>query len=1746
MSLPHPPLTTLLDVVRHRASADSGYADAPAFSYLDDGEHVSGALDYAGLDAAARTLAARLQRHTRPGDRVLLVYPPCLDYVVAFYACVYAGVIAVPTVSPSNARTLPRLRLMAADAAPTLALTRAELLARLPAMRGGEGGDDPLLRLRWIASDDGDDSATAEDWTPPPTQAADIVFLQYTSGSTGAPKGVMVSHANLLANAELSRQAYRIAERDVFVSWLPPHHDFGLIGAIVIPVWVGGHCVQFPPATFLMRPYRWLRLIDRYRARITGAPNFAYQLCVERVSEAEKAALDLSSLAVTVNGAERIRAGTLQCFAAAFAGCGLAPHSMTPSYGMAESVLMASANLATPAGATPRTRRLDAAALAEGRAEPAEGETGAEVVLTGAACTVDHRVAIVDPASGAELAAGRVGEIWLQGASVAQGYWGRPEESEQTFRAVLAGRDGRWLRTGDLGFLDADGLYVTGRSKEVMIFNGRNVYPQDVEIGIEALDAAFRSDGCAAFAVEDGEHAGLVIVQELERRRQPRLDGLVARIRAELAERHELADLAAVLLVRAGQVPRTSSGKIQRGRCRELFAAGALEPVWAWRRADRPADAGQAPRKPATPTERTLLAAWQAAFGRDDLSVHDDFFRLGGHSLLAVQLVGRLREAFGFELPLGTLFAAPTVAGLAQAIDAAQGGAMPALPPIVHGEHGARLPLCHAQQRFWFLDQYQPNNPFYAIPLALTLAGAVDAAALQRALDALVARHAPLRTVFQADGGQPQQVVLPNLTIPLRVVELGQLADPARAAEAEIAAEAQRGFDLAAGPLLRATLLRQAADRQVLLLTLHHIVYDGGSTGPLLDELAALYAAARDGRPAGLAPLAIDYADYVQWEAQHLRGDWLDQRLAWWREALAGAPTLLALPTDRPRQADPDQAGAAWPDRLPRALVERLAALGRDRGATLFMVLTAAMAALLHRLGGQDDFCLGILSANRPAGTERLIGNFVNVVPLRARLGGATAFPALLADTARGLLEHYERQLPFELILEHAAPQRDRSHTPYLQVVLNFHSELAQPPQWQDEQALRVAGRHPASVRHAAFDLKLEIHDGGGDGRSGDGLALSYEYATALFDAATIERLAGHFRTLLEAIAADPHATVGALPLLDAAERSRMLDGWNDNAAARPSCCIHELFEAQAARSPEAIAVACGARQLSYAALNARANQLAHHLRGLGVRPDSLVALCVERSLDLAVGILGILKAGAAYVPLDPDYPAQRLAWMLADTAAPVLLTQAALAERLPPHPRTLCLDRDWDEIARQSTDNPASLTTPQHLAYCIYTSGSTGTPKGAINTHAGFVNLALWYAGHDAERVLLASSPSFDLTQKNLLGTWLAGGTLIVPPGATADADAFRQALAEQRPTRINCAPSAFRAFVAGQPLPASLRSVMLGGEPIDAALAELLASNDVTLVNSYGPTECADVAICHAQLPSDGAVAPPLGKPLPNVRIYVLDAEQNPVPVGVAGEIHIAGLGVARGYLNRPGLTAERFVPDPFGAPGSRMYRTGDLGRYQADGTLLFLGRIDHQVKLRGLRIELGEIEGALLRCERVREAAVLLREDGGEPQLVGYVAGDATPAELRAHLLAELPAYMVPSAWVRLDALPLNPNGKTDRKALPAPDGCGVATAEYVAASTPTEIALAQIWAEVLQRPRVGIHDDFFALGGHSLLAMQVVARVRAQFAGVAASAPVRLFFEAPTIAQLAARLDAQAAKPAAPAIPKLARRNSVPVA
>ncbi|THB85435.1 amino acid adenylation domain-containing protein [Pantoea allii] len=1718
--------TTLVELLQYRAGNLSGFAKKSAFTYLNDGENISGSLDYEQLDKKARNVAAHLQEVTNRGDRVLLVYPPSLDYIVSFLGCVYAGVIAVPAVPPANIRTRPRLLAIAKDASPSMALGPTATVERMKSLENNS--NDILSQLKWLATDNLEDAC--EKWIDPKVKAEDIVFLQYTSGSTGTPKGVMVSHKNLLSNVALSKEVYDINDEDVFVSWLPPHHDFGLIGGIVFPLYVGCHCVQFPPAIFFSKPYRWLKILSNYGAKMTGAPNFAYELCVKKITEEQKSSLDLSSLEVTVNGAERIRCETLQRFSVAFENCGFKAESFTPAYGLAESTLFVAAETKRIKGELPKVINFHKGALSVNSIiQVYDDSDSISLVSNGPASYGQHHIKIVDPQTMLQLEQGEVGEILVHSPSVAKGYWNRPEESMRTFEVKVIGDIKPYLRTGDLGFIYKDSLFIAGRIKELMIFNGKNFYPQDIESTIESLDPAFRVNGCAVFALEKDVETQLVIVQEIESRKMAKTESLVSLIRSELAEKHELYSLHAIVLVKTGQLPRTSSGKIQRVLCSELYTSNLFSNLWVWKNEDFTSFTREKKYfAPVDNVEQIICDIWQEVLLMGEIGRYDNFFELGGHSLLATQVLTRLRTAFNIDIPLRTLFESPSLHDLAQRIEALQQDCFSVTLPIERADRLQALPLSFAQQRLWFLDQLENSSALYNIPAVVQLTGKLSLKALRAAFNIIIRRHEALRTTFPATGNTPLQTIAAHVDLAIPVVDLSDLPLAERQLQVSLQAqnESQQPFDLATGPLIRARILRLAHDSHIVLLTLHHIVSDGWSMGVLIKELAALYTAYLEGKPASLPELTIQYADYAQWQRQLLNGKELQRQSDYWRKQLADIPVLLNLPTDHPRPLVQRHRGASVKFIIPASSVQGLRALGQQYQGTLFMTLAAALSILLSRYAGQDDICIGTPIANRQrVEIEPLIGFFVNTLVLRSRVDHSLAFSELLEQVRNTTLEAYAHQdLPFEQIVEMLNPARHTSHAPLFQVMLAMQNTTAE--------ALELPGLMLESIASenvmAKFDLLLNLAE------VGDHLVVQLDYNIDLFEPATINRLAEHFTTLLAAIVANPAGRISNLPMLGAIELGQLRE-WNNTAAEYSQHCIHQQFETQAESTPENVALVFEEKQLSYGELNRRANQLAHYLRGQGVGPGALVGIFAERSLDMIIAVLGILKAGGAYLPLDPSYPSTRIAFMLEDARPVLVLTQDHLQPALAVHEAstaTFCLDSQWGTLNPGHINNPIHNATPESLAYVIYTSGSTGKPKGVCIPHKSVVNLkdALLdriynpIGGAQGKRVGLNASISFDASVKQWL-LLLAGASLyLIPEQLRTDAHRMVTAVAGWELDVLDCTPSQLPLLLdtRGGGFP---RAYLIGGEAIDQQLWDRIRQHkQQRFYNVYGPTEATvDSLICdiHASGPS-----PILGLPIDNVQVHLLDAALNQVPVGVTGEIYIGGKGVAQGYLNQPELTAERFIPDPFSEiPGARLYRSGDLGRRMTDGKIVYLGRIDNQVKIRGFRIELGEIEAAISTLVGVKDCVVSVKETpSGDKQLVAYVIADGVHAlpsgeEFRIQLLRSLPSYMVPVHFVRLEEWPLTSNGKVDRQAL---SDINVLNNEkdHVAPATKTETILAGIWQEVLGLEGIGRYDNFFELGGHSLLTMKVAARLRDFFY---VDIPLQTLFNNPLLIALAQELD-----------------------
>ncbi len=1114
-----------------------------------------------------------------------------------------------------------------------------------------------------------------------------------------------------------------------------------------------------------------------------------------------------------------------------------------------------------------------------------------------------------------------------------------------------------------------------------------------------------------------------------------------------------------------------------------------------------------------TPTEELLVDIWSQVLGVERVGIYDDFFDLGGHSLLATQVVSRIRETFQVEMPLRHLFETRTVAGLAESLDLSRRDDKSLqLAPIRPVLRDGDLPLSFAQQRLWFIDQLDPGNPVYNFPVAVRLKGSLNLSALAQSLNEIVRRHEALRTTFSTVDGQPIQVIASRLTIGLPIIDLRELSEVAREKEVQrlVVEEARRPFDLAKGPLLRASVLRLAEDEQVGLLTMHHIVSDGWSAGILIHEMATLYQSYSSESPSPLPELPIQYADFAYWQREWLQGAVLQRQLDYWKEQLDGAPPLLELPEDHPRPAVQTFRGGHQSLLLPKAVGNALSALSRDEATTLFMTLLAAFKVLLHCYTRQDDLVVGTPVANRNRlEIEGLIGFFVNALVLRTDLSGNPSFRELVRRVRKVCVDAYAHQdLPFERLVEELHIERDLSRNPLFQVMFvlqNVPMRAVELPGLSLNPVIAEGG-----TTH--FDLTLHIVD------SEQGLLATVAYNTDLFDADTITRMLGHFQTLLESIVKDPDQHLSDLSLLTDAERRQVLVGRSDILHDYvPGPGIAELFEAQVERTPDAIALVFEDQHLTYRELNARANCLAHSLRKLNVGPEVAVGVCLERSSEAVVSLLAVLKAGGVYLPLDPAYPKQRIEFMLHDANASVLLTEKRQIQKLPDNSaRVICLDSDAESIRRESAENPTSSVEPENLAYIIYTSGSTGQPKGVLVSHGSIAehcrDAEEYYELKPTDRVLQLASMSFDLSLEQILPTLIVGARLVVVKELWR-AEEFHSKAAELGLTVVDLPTGYWQELVqeweaAPKPvLNSRYRLFLVGG---DTMLPEVLllwqrtALSSVRLINAYGPTEATITATAFEAASRGGANARlhrvPIGRPLANREIYILDGHCNPVPIGVPGELHIGGRSLARGYMNRPDLTADKFIPNPFSnLAGARMYKTGDLARHLPDGTIEYLGRTDHQVKIRGFRIELGEIEAALAQHTSVRQAIVSAHQDGrGEKRLVAYIVGDPehplTADDLRNFLKNKVPEYMVPSVFMLLESLPTMPNGKVDRGALPKPDQTRPEMGKtYVAPRDDLERQLTGLWEEVLSVRPIGVTDNFFELGGHSLLAVRLFALI-----------------------------------------------------
>ncbi|RYZ37357.1 MAG: amino acid adenylation domain-containing protein, partial [Myxococcaceae bacterium] len=1510
-----------------------------------------------------------------------------------------------------------------------------------------------------------------------------LAYVLYTSGSTGMPKGVAVQHRSVLhLHQALSRDIYVQPQRGLRVSVNAPLFFDGSIKQVI--QLLSGYCLCVVPGDTRKDPEAMLTWLETQRIDALDCTPSLLKLLLN-AGLLERAHVP----ALILIGGEALDAVTWQ-------------------------------RLST----TKRTRAFNVYGPTETTVNATTWSIqDASQVLPVIGRPLDNVRAYILDERQRLVPFGMQGELCLSGQGVTRGYLGRPDLTAERFvsdpfstepgaRLYRTGDKARWREDGTLDFIGRLDFQVKLRGYRI-------------ELG--EIEATLRS------------HPGLRDAVVLLREDVPGDARLVAYVAPEMdtpplrehLRKHLPEYMVPAAVMALPVLPLTPNGKVDR-KALPVPEASQL-PTHAY-------------VAPETPTEVALAALWSEVLHVPAVGRHDNFFELGGHSLLATQVVSRIRSTLGVELPLGDLFRAPTVAELAERLAHAARSKTPAL---TRADRTSAPPLSFAQQRLWFIDQLEPGTTLYNMPLPLRLTGAVDEGALRKSLDALMARHEVLRTVFRVEAGQPVQHIHAEASVPFESVDLTGIAD-ATERQAEAArrgsAEFRRPFNLEQGPVIRALLLKLGAEDHVLVLHVHHIVSDGWSLGVIVREMTTLYEAFRQGQTPSLPELPVQYADYALWQRGWLQGEALDSQLGWWKQQLSGAPHVLDLPTDKPRPAVISGRGDAVPVHLPRVLSEKVEALAQKEGATPFMVLLAAFQTVLHRYSAQDDVLVGSPIANRHhAETEGLIGFFVNTLVLRGSFSARPSFRQLVAQVRTTTLGAYEHQdLPFERLVESLQATRDLSRTPLFQVMFALQNaprtELVLP-------GLALQAADIGARGLSQFELSLDL------GRATEGFVGRIDYATDLFERSTVERLIQHLRVLLEAVLERPDAPLADLSFVGTEERQRLLGDLSGTVADfdREST-LHGRIEAQVARTPNADAVEFEGTTLSFRQLDARANQLARHLRSLGVGAEVTVGLCLERSVESIVALLAVLKAGGAFVPLDPKAPAARRSFILEDSRASVLLTTQALADEWTPEVGTVvCLDGEQKPWKVLSAEALASSVRPENLAYVLYTSGSTGMPKGVAVLHRSVLHLHqamsrdIYVQPQRGLRVSLNAPLFFDASMEQLIQLVDGYCLCIVPEGTRKDPEAMIAWLETQRIDSLDCTPSQLKLLLdAGllerEHVPALL---IIGGEALDEVTWRRLSTTKRTRAfNVYGPTETTVNATAWA-LQDAAQVLPVIGRPLDNVRAYILDEQQHLVPFGMQGELCLAGEGLARGYLGRPDLTAERFVPHPFSTePGARLYRTGDKARWREDGTLDFMGRLDFQVKLRGYRIELGEIEATLRSYPGLRDAVVLVREDvPGNARLIAYVAPEVETAPLREHLRKHLPEYMVPAVLVALPVLPLTPNGKVDRKALPVPEASQLGANTYVAPETPTEVALAALWSEVLRVPSVGRHDNFFELGGHSLLATQVVSRIRSTL-GV--ELPLGDLFRAPTVAGLAERL-AHAGRSKTPALTRADRTSAPPL-
>ncbi|WP_353572344.1 amino acid adenylation domain-containing protein [Candidatus Albibeggiatoa sp. nov. BB20] len=1801
---------TLIDLLQLRAEQQ---AEKRAYTFMIDGKVEGKTFTYAELDLQARAIAAQLQQYYAHGERALLLYPQGLEFLAAFFGCLYAGVIAIPVPPPEASRlkrTLPRLQAIAKDAQAKFTLTTESILALVNQHRQ----QIPEFKaMHWLTTEN-IQTDLALDWQRPIVQADDLAYLQYTSGSTSTPKGVMISHSNLLHHGYYLKQACSYTSESKTVTWMPYFHDYGLVEGMFVPIFNSTPCYLMSPFSFLKQPFQWLKNISSYNATHTQAPNFAYELCLKRISEQQKSELDLSSWQAAGNAAEPINPKVLKAFYESFKQCGFRWEAFCPAYGLAENTLLATFS------AIQKQPMLQAFnnKLETKEVLSVDAMDNQATIITGCGQPIGKTyILIVDPETFMICQSNQVGEIWISDPSVAQGYWQNEQATKETFQAYTSDtNEGPFLRTGDLGFLYENELFITGRLKDLIIINGVNYYPQDIEWSIEQSHDLIRNSQSAAFSIVIDNEEQLVILAELEKKSGD-TQAIIQAIRKAVFEYYELQPHAIVLL-KKGSVLKTSSGKIQRNACKKAFLNNELGEIVRDLLSDSTSNMFVAPQ---SANEIQIAQIWADVLHIpfEQISIQDSFFKYGGQSLLAVEIINQINQYFNISLTAYSLFEYTTIEKLAAHINPL---AKQQYIAITHTEQ-KHYPVSYMQQQIWLACNQAPDIAIYNEPLFIHFDTQIDTQILEKSIQFIVQRHTILHSVFKVKQGTPIQKLKEHKQCSLQIVDLQHL--PANDKETEYQNLAHilisKPFDLEKDILLRAILFQFDTEKNTLVFVAHHLVVDGLSIyQTFLQELHTCYQSFIDNKQPNLPKLSIQYSDYAHWQRQIPIPT---AQMDYWQQKLTNIEALQ-LPTDFPYPAKNTYQGATHSFNLSKDIVAKLKKVAQEQDTTVFMNLLAVFYILLYRYTGQNDIVVStvINQRNRPE-LEHLIGLFLNTLMLRTVFKDEFSFLELLQETRKVALEAYTHQdAPFTEILQNLRTTQNINAKNLFQVAFVLEPAVTDIDKHWSCSLLDV------HTNAAKFDLTLQFED------KKDVLVGRFEYRTDLFKAKTIERMAGHFQTLLDAALNQPNLAIAELSLLTEAEQ-KQFQIWNNTQADFPQDkCIHQLFEAQVERVPNNIALVFGQQQLTYSELNQRANQLAHHLISLGVQPETLVGICINRSLEMVIGLLAILKAGGAYVPLDYNYPEERINFMINDAKIKVLLAQKnALSKLSVPENITVLTVEEWDWLDKLSSENPKTNVTPHNLAYVIYTSGSTGQPKGVLLEHKGACNLSSaqikLFKLSSEDTILQFSSLSFDAATWDVIMALMSGAHLYIPAhNEILVGKSLANALLIGKVSVVTLPPSVLNTLLFEHMESSKyLRAFIVVGEKSSIDLINSWSKREFCIINAYGPTEstiCTTSTHCLTNL--DDTI--PIGKALPNIQAHILDKNQQQIPIGLTGELYIGGIGVARGYLNRPKLTAQKFITNPLTKNGNdRLYKTGDLVRFLEDGQLEFVGRIDHQVKIRGFRVELEEIESILKQHNDIQDAAIMIKQstennkyiaayfvpkfstrrisfkticqlkfDNGmsmalssenischgmgligvpiscncqEQQgltlqfslpnidklfdLVGHVAwikghrmgvsfncSDDALCEyieqalqlkehrddlhrnsatlLRRYLADRLPHYMIPSAFILLDKMPLTPNGKIDRHALTQQTNQIRLDLQlsYTAPETDLEQIIADIWKQVLQLDKVGIHDSFFDLGGDSLQLVKVQELLETK---LQSEFPTAILFQYPSLNVLA---------------------------